>query len=58
MDFNFFLSFKIGGIVIIPDKFKFFGPKTKQNVQVGNAVPPILGKVMARRIKKYLDESV
>ena len=41
-----------------PDKFKFFGPKTKQNVQVGNAVPPILGKVMARRIKKYLDESV
>jgi DNA (cytosine-5)-methyltransferase 1 len=40
-----------------PDKFKFVGPKTKQNVQVGNAVPPILGKVMAKKIKKYLDEA-
>ena len=33
------------------------GPKTKQNVQVGNAVPPILGKVLATKIKKYLDEA-
>ena len=40
-----------------PDKFKFKGPKTKQNVQVGNAVPPILGKVLATKIKKYLDET-
>jgi DNA (cytosine-5)-methyltransferase 1 len=41
-----------------PDKFVFKGPKTKQNVQVGNAVPPILGKILATKIKKYLDESV
>lgn len=40
-----------------PDKFEFKGPKTKQNVQVGNAVPPILGKILATKIKKYLDES-
>ena len=42
---------------IFSDKFKFKGPKTKQNVQVGNAVPPILGKVLATKIKKYLDEA-
>ena len=40
-----------------PDIFKFSGPKTKQNVQVGNAVPPLLGKAIAKEIKKYLDES-
>lgn len=37
-----------------PDKFIFFGSKTSQYKQVGNAVPPILAKVLAKEIKKYL----
>jgi len=37
-----------------PDKFIFFGSKTSQYKQVGNAVPPILAKVLAESLKKYL----
>ena len=33
-----------------PDTFHFFGPKSSQMKQVGNAVPPLLGKVVAERI--------
>lgn len=37
-----------------PDDFVFLGNKTEQNRQVGNAVPPLLGKVLAEQLKKYL----
>jgi DNA (cytosine-5)-methyltransferase 1 len=37
-----------------PDDFIFLGNKTEQNRQVGNAVPPLLGKVLAEQLKKYL----
>lgn len=37
-----------------PDEFIFSGSKTSQYKQVGNAVPPILAKVLAETLKKYL----
>lgn len=37
-----------------PDDFIFLGSKTSQYKQVGNAVPPILSRVLAQSIKKYL----
>lgn len=33
-----------------PDKFRFYGSKSSQMKQVGNAVPPLLGKAIAERI--------
>lgn len=37
-----------------PDDFIFLGTKTSQYKQVGNAVPPMLAKVLAFKIKEYL----
>jgi DNA (cytosine-5)-methyltransferase 1 len=37
-----------------PDDFVFLGNKTEQNRQVGNAVPPLLGEILAKQLKKYL----
>ncbi|MEI7669180.1 MAG: DNA cytosine methyltransferase [Pseudomonadota bacterium] len=37
-----------------PDTFQFLGSKTSQYKQVGNAVPPLLAKVIAEELKKYL----
>lgn len=39
-----------------PDDFIFYGNKTQQYKQVGNAVPPILGYHIALTLKKYLDK--
>lgn len=37
-----------------PDDFIFYGNKSQQYRQVGNAVPPILGQVIATQLKSYL----
>lgn len=37
-----------------PDRFRFLGTKTSQMKQVGNAVPPLLGKAIAEQIKTFL----
>ena len=33
-----------------PDRFRFLGPRTEQFVQVGNAVPPVVGKFVAKAV--------
>lgn len=37
-----------------PDDFIFYGPKTNQMLQVGNAVPPKLAQTLAKKIKENL----
>lgn len=39
-----------------PDTFHFFGSKSSQMKQVGNAVPPLLGKAIAEQIMKDMCE--
>lgn len=38
-----------------PDDFIFFGNKSQQYKQVGNAVPPMLGEVVAKKLAEYLE---
>ncbi|MFJ8065367.1 DNA cytosine methyltransferase [Psychrobacillus sp. NPDC096426] len=39
-----------------PDDFRFYGNKTQQYRQVGNAVPPLLGFALGKQLKKYITE--
>lgn len=39
-----------------PDDFVFYGNKSEQYRQVGNAVPPMLGQVVAEALKTYLKD--
>ena len=38
-----------------PDNFIFYGKKTSQYQQVGNAVPPILAEILAKKIKEKIN---
>ncbi|OGV34656.1 MAG: hypothetical protein A2020_00375 [Lentisphaerae bacterium GWF2_45_14] len=38
-----------------PDWFKFEGNETSQYYQVGNAVPPLFARAIAKSVKEYLD---
>lgn len=40
-----------------PDDFEFIGPKTRVNMQVGNAVPPLLGYVLANSVYKFFEKN-
>ena len=41
-----------------PDDFIFYGNKSEQYKQVGNAVPPLLSYAVAVKLKKYLENGV
>ena len=42
-------------IQTFPDNFEFVGTNSSQNKQVGNAVPPLMARAIAKQIKKMLD---
>lgn len=40
-----------------PDDYFFKGPYTKTYMQIGNSVPPLLGRAIAHIVKKYIEEA-
>ncbi|MCL1944770.1 MAG: DNA cytosine methyltransferase [Firmicutes bacterium] len=40
-----------------PDDFQFCGSRSKKNLQIGNAVPPLLSIQLAKQVLRYLKES-
>jgi DNA (cytosine-5)-methyltransferase 1 len=47
---------EIAAIQSFPDDFIFQGAKKWQLVQIGNAVPPLLGKAIGLSVEKGLNE--
>lgn len=41
-----------------PDDYVFKGAYTKTYMQIGNSVPPLMGRYIAKAIKKYIEEEV
>ena len=39
-----------------PDEFEFIGNQQETYIQVGNAVPPLLGKAIGESVMNFLDE--
>lgn len=48
---------ELAALQSFPDDFIFKGSKKWQLVQIGNAVPPLLGKAIGLAVKKALDEN-
>lgn len=48
---------ELAALQSFPDDFIFQGSKKWQLVQIGNAVPPLLGKAIGIAVKKALDEN-
>ncbi|MBA4352513.1 MAG: DNA (cytosine-5-)-methyltransferase [Rhodobacter sp.] len=40
-----------------PDSFEFHGSKTDQYVQIGNAVPPLLGRAIGLAVRKVIENA-
>lgn len=49
---------ELAALQSFPDDFIFKGSKKWQLVQIGNAVPPLLGKAIGIAVKKALDENI
>ncbi|MFG0261878.1 MAG: DNA cytosine methyltransferase [Novipirellula sp. JB048] len=41
-----------------PDRYRFMGPRGEQFRQVGNAVPPLLGKAVAKAVSRMLKKQL
>ena len=39
-----------------PDSYKFYGSTGTKNLQIGNAVPPLLSVALAKQVEKYFSK--
>ena len=39
-----------------PDSYKFYGSTSMKNLEIGNAVPPLLSIALAKQVKKFFEE--